>query len=595
MPRNLNNITQTNGYTITKPNIKQEWSSIYMAKTNQGTGNCGKIIPVYTRELIPGQTIDLQQDVAIQFTPFLTNLFHEIKGELITYFVPYRICAFMRDTEEIDGEIKEEADQLKWESYITGGKNGRDNNTLPYKYWGQMLERAKNAGHSLTHTLMDYFGMPIHQMTGTGGTSNDSTVNCLPFNAYNLIYNTKLRNPDFTPWKQMIMSGTNAEREFNAYSVATAYWNADRFTRARAMQQRGIAPNIPINSTLIELAHELTSQAVRDEINARKNIAEISSSGLSNNEPGITITTNDNKATFTQYGADTAGGGASGFYGNKSELTIAKHQIEAGTITAQLNLNEFLYDLGILQYEANMARIKPRYTDFLNSQFGIIPEDSRFQEPEWLSSNSFAIGIDTNQATATGSATISSETVTTRQGEITSQAWGGGQKMKTKYKALEHGLVMTLMIIRPMGVYEGGLERFWEGKRTRFSFPLPETVNLPDQEITHGELHFTGVVSEDTKLFGWETIHDQYRTETNQVCGLLRPSEQNGLASYTLARYFADGIEGTIDDAFLKCNPNMERIKQYTNQPDFIFFVRTENRTAMPIPLINQPINLGIN
>ena len=592
MPRNLNNITQTNGYTITKPNIKQEWSSVYMAKTNQGTGNCGKIIPVYTRELIPGQTIDLQQDVAIQFTPFITNLFHEIKGELITYFVPYRICAFMRPSETIDEEVKEEADQLKWESYITGGKNGQDNQKLPAV---SLSHFKKAAGGSLIGTLSDYFGMPTHCHTSSAWTDEEYKkvkINALAHNAYNLIYNTKLRNPDFTPWKRITFTNSNVEaqnKEIN--EVATAYWNADRFTRARAMQQRGIAPNIPINSTLIKLAHELTA----------------TNSGTStmptNREPNVTLT---GDVISSQGNPDTLSLGHMSTDDTQTYMTtgttniqIKDHQIPAGTITAELNLNEFLYDIGILQYEANMARIKPRYTDFLNSQFGIIPEDSRFQEPEWLSSNSFAIGIDTNSATATGEYNAGTAEqpnyIHSRQGEITSQAWGGGRKMKTKYKALEHGLIMTLMIIRPLSVYEGGLERFWEKDRTRFSFPLPETVNLPDQKITHGEIYFTGDDEEDKKLFGWEAIHDQYRTETNQVCGMLRPSEQGGLASYTLARYFADGIEGTIDDSFLKCNPNMERIKQYKNQPDFIFFVRTENRTAMPIPLINQPINLGIN
>lgn len=581
MPRNLNNITQTNGYTITKPNIKQEWSSVYMAKTNQGTGDCGKIIPVYMRELIPGQTIDLSQDVAIQFTPFITNLFHEIKAEFITHFVPYRICAFMRPSETIDEETKEEADQLKWESYITGGKNGQDNQTLDT----MNIYYLKNTlGNNIIGTLTDYFGMPTHTLNSNARTNN------LPWAAYNLIYNLKLRNPDFTPWKKMGYY-TSGNDMIEANTVATAYWNADRFTRARAMQQRGIAPNIPINSTLIKLAHEITANntgTATMNTSRGPNVTltgdVISSTGQPDTLSLGRMATND-EDTYMAMGS--------------TNIQIKDHQIPAGTITAELNLNEFLYDLGILQYESNMARIKPRYTDFLNSQFGIIPEDSRFQEPEWLSSNSFAVGIDTNTATATGEynagTTANPNYIHSRQGEITSQAWGGGKNMKTRYKALEHGIVMTLMIIRPLSVYEGGLERFWKADRTRFSFPLPETVNLPDQRITHGELHYTGDTNEDEKLFGWEAIHDQYRTETNQVCGLLRPSVQGGLTSYTLARYFPDGITGTIDDAFLKCNPNMERIKQYPNQPDFIFFVRTENRTAMPIPLINQPINLGIN
>ena len=147
------------------------------------------------------------------------------------------------------------------------------------------------------------------------------------------------------------------------------------------------------------------------------------------------------------------------------------------------------------------------------------------------------------------------------------------------------------MIIRPLSVYEGGLERFWWGDRTRFDYPTPELMNTPDNKIWKGELKFTGVTENDKGLFGWQSIYDEYRTMTNQVCGLLRPSLNDGLKTYTLARFF-ESQPATINNTFLLCKPPMDRIKQYTNQPDFIFFHRAEMKTAMPMPLINEPVNI---
>lgn len=583
MPRNLNNITQTNGYTVQKPDINLEWSSFYSNKTNQGTGDCGKIIPVYFRELMPNQKVQCEQDIALQFTPFVSNLFHEIKGELMTFFVPYRICAFMRPTENFGDEevddIREEADQLKWEAFITGGLTGKTTIKLPGKYYGRLLERIKGENNgTAVGTLLDYFGFPIHTMASTGGTSNDTAINVLPFNAYNLIYNEKLRNPDFTPWKQMEIENKTAPLEFKALETATAYWNADRFTRARKWQQRGIVPSIPINNELAELAIKFS--VTNDTTAQTGEISELRNPPISTN---LSNNNEDLKIGLTDTGA---------FMGTSSPKISAKAIAEENFANAELNYNDFLYYLAVLKYEVNNARIKPRYTEQLKYRFGIIPQDSRFNEPEFIASHSFNIGVDTNQATGTGTATIDETTINTAQGNITGQAWGGGRKMGFEYKSMEHGILITLMIVRPIGVYEGGLERFWRTDRTRFDFPTPELMNTPDVEIKKGEIHMTGVKSEDEQLFGWQSIYDEYRTETNQVCGLLRPSITGGLGTYTLARFWSNDNRPALNDNFLLCKPDMARIKQYTDQPDFIFFHRNQTRTAAPLPLINEPINI---
>lgn len=584
MPRNLNNITQTNGYTVVKPNIRNIWSAMYMAKTHSSTGNCGKIIPVFHRELIPGQTVNIDQDVAIQFTPFVTNLFHEINGELISYFVPYRICAFLRDRETLDDDIEQEADQLKWEAYITGGKSGRDTQKLPLFSLKHLRWEVENASSTTEGAkewiggLCDYFGMPIHLPAIRGGDNgyDGPLPNQLLHQAYNMIYNVKLRNPDFTSWKWTTMTGGNGAHDCQCNAVKTAYWNADRFTRARAIQLRGAAPAIPISNETVELAIQLKGGQTTTSQTGTV-------SGLIN-PPLTTVNQDDGSVTIGVTGQGS-------FQGSSSPNIKGTATIPENIMNSSLNLNELLYNIGILQYETNMARVKPRYTDFLNSQFGIIPQDSRFQEPEWVSSNSFNVGIDTITATAT---TDADETA--KQGNITSQAWGGGRSLRSEYRAQEHGVFMTLMIIKPKSVYEGGLERMLWSTRTRFDFPIPELMNLPDQKIYRGELKYTATEN-DTELFGWEQIFDEYRTMTNQVTGMLRPSlygntTNPGLSTYTLARFFQEAPT-TINEDFLLCKPDMKRIKQYQNQPDFIFFVRSEMRTAIPMPMITNPINIA--
>lgn len=583
MARNINNITQTNGYSVIKPNINLNWSSAFMSKTNQGTGYCGKIIPVFIKELMPNQTVNLKNDIGIQFTPFIDNVLHTFRGEIITYFVPYRICAYMRAVETLSGETLEEGDQLKWKDYITGGKNGSI--TIYNELFN--LKRAKAGNNNtLIHTLADYFGLPTHDLDSNypkeGAIEEDGwkSTNMLLWNAYNLIYNTKLRNPDITAWKRMRTTNSIGEigerqaAEIN--SVATGYWNADRFTRARTIQYRGNTPTVPLSTDAIRLYH---NYIVNTE-------GQIDGTAIANN--GLKATLRDGtegKNNTTIFEAAESDPTLTGFIRQEIEHhTIPK-------LEGKFNLNDMLYNIALLKYETNNARMRPTYTDQLKYRWGITPQDSRFQEPEYISSNSFNIGIDTITQTSAGG-DADSQGNQSYQGNITSQGWGSGSNLNTTYKAMEHGVIMSLMIIKPLGVYEGGLSRKWASGRTRFDFPTPEYMNLPDQKINKYELHMTGVLEDDEELFGWEQIYDEDRSELNQVCGYLRPSENAKYGHMTLARYFNSAPE--LNDEFLKCNPDMSRIKQFPNEPDFIFFLRTEIKTAMPMPLINDPIDIGL-
>lgn len=628
MARNLNNITQVNGYTIQKPDINIEWSSEFKAKTNQATGNCGIFIPVYWRELIPGEKLKIEQEAVLQFTPFVTNLMHEIKGEILTYFVPYRISAFLRDEESIDGEIMQEADELKWQEYITGGITGESTLELDGLNPADIKLAFENEPNKTEQTLVDYF---YNFQNVYDNITTPKKVNMLKVNAYNLIYNKQLRNPDFTKWKKTIPESFDKtdysdEDDFyndlkEIYTPARGYWNADRFTRARKVQLRGAQPIIPITTDEVELKHEwdvwsnhpsnfnmelnswisrIPTSTVPTESDMRYAgiKAFIDQQGDQQNlylyqKGGDTFglqgrVTDADSTVFANMDPTSPSGERARAFGQLTGIHLRDHTVEAQNAT--FDYVDFLYNMALVKYEANNARMKPRYTDYLKYRYGVIPQDSRFNDPEWLGSYDFEVQIDTITQTAGGTPS-QGQSGSNYQGNITSQAWGLNRTNNNgiTYNAKEHGILLSLMIIKPIAVYEGGLEKIDEQDRTRFSFPTPEFVNLPDEKIHKSELYYTGEKDEDEKFFGWESIYDYYRTETNRVCGKLRPSDENGLYTYTLARSLPENVE--LNDDFLKCNPDMARIKQFQYQPDFIFFHRNRLWEALPIPLVNDPIN----
>lgn len=566
---NVNKINQSNNFNtrLTRPKIERDYSALQIGQTTQSTGDMGVLYPVFMHEMIPGEKITLSQDAALQFMPFVSNLFHEIEGAIYNYFVPYRLL------------------WDKWEDFITGGKDGMNNDTLPkLKIYGV---NKKN----LLGTLADYFGLPLspNNMNGEEDIKNGQwdakniiDVLAFPFRAYNLIWNEHIRIPDIED-----------ERVLDNIETARGHWAWDYFTRARIYQQRGVIPTVPINDVGQVLSHEIevgtygSGGWVKD--NSNTGSGPYIGTGFN---PILNKSANMDLEVIKDMESGHRDMIASGYIADgqinaneRNLLKIMPHNLEQ----LGINMNDFLIALGIMRYQVNNAKIETRYGDHLRIRWGVYPEDARLQMPEYLGSSTFPIIIDT--------VTQTSEGTTTKQGNITGQAYGTSKGSKTHYSAKEHGIIMSLMIIRPKTVYEQGIAKYWT-KENRFDFPTPELANLPDVEIKASEILYTGTENNDKKTFGWQGIYEEYRTSINFVTGLLRPSIEAGLGHYTLARYWGGRNEMNkgvpiLNKEFIECNPDKKRILQYPEEPTFIYFVRNDLKTAIPLPIQSEPAELG--
>ena len=146
MAMNVNKINQNNDYSMGKPKIDREYSAIRMAASYQGTGDMGYLIPAHVHEMLPSQKISLNQSIGLQFNPFVSNLFHEINGEMLSYFVSFRLL------------------WDEWETFITGGIDGEDATEHPTMSLKELWEDTNVTveDRTLIGTLADYFGMPIN-------------------------------------------------------------------------------------------------------------------------------------------------------------------------------------------------------------------------------------------------------------------------------------------------------------------------------------------------------------------------------------------------------------------------------------------------
>jgi hypothetical protein len=537
--RNVNTLNQNNDYGMNKPKIDVPFSALQMGATNQSTGHCGFLIPGHCHELIPSQKIKLNQSIGIQFSPFVSNLFHEINGEMLYYFVPYRLL------------------WPDFEKFITGGIDGQDNTIHPT----MSLKALKDAaGGDLIHTLADYFGMPInHDVTTEDADASKPTA--FLWWAYNKIYNDHIRIPD--------VETTEIDKDNN--TVLRGNYDFDYFNRSRVYQQRGVVPSIPVSDELLQLEHTQSSAVHNPN-------AYVTDSN------GATVMFNTASAEAKAHSNTTQAQQNLNAFLDDNTVDIAAHSLDQ----LGMNMNDFLLGLGIMRMQINNAKVQPRYIEQLQMRWGLYPEDMRLARPEYLGSRYFNVATDTVTQTGFGD-TGSGQTP---QGNITGQAWGDGSNMSVAYTAKEHGILMSMFIIKPKPVYEGGLAKRWV-KNTRFDYPTPELANTPDVPVTRGEIMYTGIKANDDTLFGWQGIYEEYRTLNNIVSGRLRPSANDNLVSYTLARHWEPASPPLLNKEFIQCNPDMDRILQYTDEPDFIYFLRNDIKTAIPLPVQSEPGDLS--
>lgn len=561
MAINKNMINQNNQYYVSNPKINRQWSALKITETNQTSGDMGFLIPVWERELIPGEKIRVNQDIAIQTQPTKTNLMHEIYGETMFFAVPHRLM------------------HPQWEEFITGGKDGQTTVENIYVPWESI---KKSQGYAtceeeLKNTLWDMFGYAIPKNTWLGATP-DPTIhfgnpyitetqyksiapNAYKHRAYNLIYNEVLRYPDI-----------DDEVDIDQNEILRGYWQSDYFTRARIYQQRGQAPTIPANVNIAETLKHTFAQHHDPTIQYQMPI------GTARYQAPETQTEVDRGPRLVpiREGQET------------NYITLDDHVITVSDQGVTINLNDVITGMAILRYQVNNARIQPRYCDQLKVRFGVYPEDARLQRPEYLGSNSFNIGMNT--VTNTGA----------DQGHISGQGWGADNGKAIEYEAKEHVWLMAIMIVRPATVYEGTMSKMFR-RETRFDYPTPELANIPDVPIK-GEniawgLNMGRIQDEENanpeyqkETFGYQDVYEENRTALNKVCGLMRPSLDGNLATYNLARYFTADNLPNLNAQFLKCIPDDERIKMYTEQPFMTsIFIRTHYRTAMPLPIQSEP------
>lgn len=390
-----------------------------------------------------------------------------------------------------------------WEDFITGGPDGFDATEWPH------MTHPVVAG-----TLQDYFGLPP-------GTDEYSA---LPFRAYNLIYNEFYRDQDLMP--ERVVSTLNGGDSTTNDSVATAAWEKDYFTSARPWPQKGPEVTIPLGLT-----------------------AEV----VSNNQP---IKFKDPVGEYT-FNRETVSSQAGVLRGNPSQDSASDSwfgsqtglQADLTNVSA-VDINSLRRAFALQRYEEARARYGSRYTEYLR-YLGVRSSDARLQRPEYLGGGKQTIQFSEVLQTGPG---------TDDEGVAQLKGHGIGAMRSNRYRRFfeEHGLVLSLMVVRPKTIYADMQHRMWN-RTSKEDYFQKELQHIGQQEIRNREV--APGASNPAGVWGYQDRYDDYRRMESRISGEF----QSTLDFWHYARMFSTAP--VLNGDFVTANVTKRVYAEQTTNP----------------------------
>lgn len=464
--------------------------------------NQGEIVPLSVVEVLPGDSIRSSSSAFVRVAPLQHPVMHPVKQDVMQFFVPYRIL------------------DPNFEDFITGGDDGDNAYTLP------TITAPAVTGFQPS-SLADYLGCE----TGVPNLA----VQSYAFMAYNMIFNEWFRDKDLMP-----------EVALNSTALQNACWGRDYFNGARPWEQKGPAVSIPLNGTAPVMG---TGKTMGFTNGGGRTF------GLSHGDATArtTMAVND----YDKAVANTGGiSGAIPAAGSLLGLTLdgAKSGVVAdlSSIPA-IDINDLKAASAIQRFQENRALYGSDYVEYLRF-LGIRSSDGRLQRPELISRASQTIQFSEVLQTAEGV-----DPVGTMKGHGIGYAKG---RRATRFYE-EHGVLITLSVVRPLPVYMSGVHRMFL-RKTKEDFWHPEFEHIGQQEVMTQEIYGAAPAGE---VFAYTPRYNDYRHIPNKIHGEMRTL----LKDWHMAREF--GAKPVLNADFVRAVPT-DRVYAVGGQDHLYMVVR---------------------
>ncbi|AXH74942.1 MAG: major capsid protein [Microviridae sp.] len=501
------------------------------------TFNAGFLVPVFVDEALPGDTFNLQMTtfarLATPLKPFMDNLFMDC----FFFAVPYRLV--WNNFKKFFGEQDNPADST---SFLVPTA------TSPV-----------GTGY-VVGSLQDYMGLP----TAIPGYVHS---NLWP-RAYNLIWNEWFRDQNLQN-SVTVDKGDGPDTPAN-YVLLQRGKRHDYFTSSLPFPQKGPAVNIPLGGTA-----------------PVKGIGLVGTPGNSGAQAVVRETTPLPNRAYSQSSETVLGTAGNGIY---VEFDSAASATTKPLIFADLTnataatINQLRQAFQIQKIYERDARGGTRYTELIQSHFGVTSPDARLQRSEYLGGGTVPINI--NPIAQTGGSGASGTTT-----PLANLAAVGVSSIKgcgfTK-SFTEHCLLIGMVSVRADLNYQQGLNRMWS-RSTRFDFYWPALSHIGEQAVLNQEIYCQGTAGAgaDVLTFGYQERFAEYRYKPSVITGQFRSTFATPLDMWHLAQKFT--ALPTLSSTFIVETPPIARVIAVPADPHFLFDSYFTLHCARPMPTYSVP------
>lgn len=465
------------------------------------TCKMGQLVPVTWFEVLPGDTVQQATSALVRCSPLVTPAMHPTFVRFHHWYVPNRLL------------------WANWQDFITGGADGNDATAHPYHDFGGTPPAVGS--------LSDYLGVPT-----TG--SNVGRVNALPYRAYSLIWNEFYRDEDLqTKLTVSLADGADVTTNIALQNIS---WEKDYLTSSRPWALKGPSVTLPLGTTapvkgigIAGAQAPVASIAVREStpLTSPRTLAHaLQTIGGTGGTDGI----------FVETDTGTAASLKPLVYADLSNATA-------------IDINTVRHAFAIQRFEEARARYGSRYTEYLR-YLGVKSSDARLQRPEYLGGGRQVVQF--SEVLQTGGTSTGAQT------GVGTMAGHGISALRTnRYRRFfeEHGIVMTMMSVRPKTMYSQRMERALLRGQISMASIVGTKEDYWQRELQHiGQQGINGLEVDQSVgqgvTFGYQDRYDEYRRKESSVAGLFRTT----LNTWHLSREF--GSTPSLNSTFVSCVPS---------------------------------------
>lgn len=530
-------------------------SSFKMPFSHKTTFNTGEIVPIYSAEVLPGDTAKIHTASLVRMTTPINPVMDNAWMDTYYFFIPRRLV--FEHWPEFMGENKTDAWTQEVEYQIpqlTTPEGGWQKGTLGEKLYGiQGREASVDACYARAYTLV----------------YNEW------FRSESIIEPAELSTGDETTEGS---NGTDYVVDMQKGGVmAKAGKYADYFTRALPEPQKGPDVYLPLGTTAPIIA---SPYGVNDFFmygpNNTKMPALIRAHEQVQPTPSTSIT-NDKQAYIANIGENATQGATPYIHLNPDTISVDLSRASAATI------NQLRQAFAVQRMYETDARGGTRYTEILKAHFGVQSSDARLQRPEYLGGKRVPINI-------TQVIQQSSTDATSPQGTAAAYSLTIDNHDDFTKSFEEHGIILGLAVIRTEHTYQQGLDRKFS-RKNRTDFYFPELSNIGEQYIKNKEIYVSGT-SEDEEAFGYQEAWAEYRFAQNRVTGELNSDYAQSLDSWTYADDY-DNLPTLSQEWLVETDANVARTLAIQSQDQWIADFYFDQTWIRPMPVYSIPSLTG--